>query len=105
MPTEKITLNTSGYVAKNVASLDKVVMPVPEETIDHLDYTFTEMDTYSDLNYLTYNANAGMTYTFRPGLSWLVEANFYGIDDRLGYVYGNESGTLLVIRSGVKIDF
>lgn len=105
MPIENVTLSSSGYVAKNVASLDPVVMPIPEESVEHLDYTFTEMDSYSDLNYLTYNINAGMTYTFRPGLTWMVEANFYGIDDRLGYVYGNESGTLLVVRSGVKIDF
>jgi hypothetical protein len=105
MPMPALTLNVSGFVAKNTAAFDPVDMPEPEEAVEHLDYTFDNMYRYSDLNYLNYQIGGGATYRFRNGVSWTIDATYYGLDDRLGYVYGNETGSLLVVRSGVQLEF
>ena len=101
----RLTLNLNGFVAKNTAAFEPVQMPVPEETIEHLDYTFEDMHKYSDLNYLNYQIGAGAAYLFENGIKWTVDGTYYGLDDRLGYIYGNETGSLFIIRSGVQIDF
>jgi len=77
----------------------------PEEALEHLDYTFENMYTYSHLNYLSFNVTAGFVYTFKNGMQWTVEGSYSDLDDRTGYVFGSESGSLLVVRSGVQIDF
>lgn len=88
------------------AALDPVQMPKPTEALDHMDYTFDEMDTYSDLDYSLFQGRVGFAYMFRSGLSWEAEAAYYDLtDDAGGYVYGDESGQYFVLRSGVKIDF
>ncbi len=79
-------------------------MPEPD-AIEHLDYTFDDMHNYSDLNYLLIQVSAGVTYTFENGIQWMVEGIYHDLDDRTGYVFGDESGSILVIRSGVQIDF
>lgn len=106
MATQKLTVTAGGYLTMSEAALDPVDMPEPEEGIDHLDYTFTEMDTYSDLDYSLLQGRFGFSYLFRVGLSWEAEAMYYDLtDDAGGYVYGDESGQYFVVRSGLKIDF
>jgi len=106
MATQKLTLTVSGYLTSSTASLDPVQMPEPEEGLDHMDYTFDEMDSYSDLDYSLFQGRFGFTYLFKAGLIWEAEASYYDLtDDTGGYVYGDESGQYFVLRSGLKIDF
>ncbi|HEQ98564.1 MAG TPA: hypothetical protein ENO22_04390 [candidate division Zixibacteria bacterium] len=105
IPMPQLALNLSGFVAKNTSAFEQVDMPEPEEAVEHLDYTFEDMHKYSDLNYLNYQIGGGATYSFENGIKWTVDVTYYGLDDRLGYVYGDETGSLVVVRSGVQLDF
>jgi hypothetical protein len=105
MPINRLSLTLTGTLSNNEASYEMVEMPEPEEALEHLDYTFDEMHTYSDLEYLIYQINAGMSYSFHNGLEWTLDAIYYKIDDETGYVFGDETGSIFIIRSGVQISF
>jgi len=104
--TEKLTLMLNGAMNASEGSLDPVEMPVPEETIEHLDYTLDEMDTYSNIDYTILKGGVGFIYRFMSNLSWNTEASYYDLkDDSGGYVYGDESGSYFVVSTGVRVDF
>jgi hypothetical protein len=106
MPINRLSLTLTGTLSNSEASYEMVEMPdPPEEALEHLDYTFDEMHTYSDLEYLIYQINAGMSYTFYNGLEWTLDAIYYKVDDEAGYVFGDETGSIFIIRSGVQISF
>lgn len=106
MPINRFSLTLTGTLSTSEASFETVMMPEPpEEALEHLDYTFEDMHTYSELEYLIYQINAGMSYTFYNGLEWTLDAIYYQVDDDEGYVYGDETGSIFIIRSGVQISF
>ncbi len=95
----------SGNVTMSKASLEQVIMPEPGETIEHLDYTFETMHTYSDLDYTYFVGKAGYSYMFRPNLKWTADVAYYDLtDDAGGNVYGDESGSYFMVRTGLKIE-
>jgi len=101
-----LTVNFGGYYTSSKAALDPVNMPKPAEGIDYFDYSFADMNTYSDLDYKLFHGSFGFAYLFKSGLRWEADVSYYDLkDDAGGYVYGDESGQYFVVRSGVKIDF
>jgi len=105
IPVNRLSLTLTGTLAQSQASYETIEMPEPEEALEHLDYTFDEMHTYSDLEYFSYQINAGLAYAFYNGLEWTLDISYYDLDDKEGYVYGDESGSIFIVRSGVQIGF
>lgn len=105
-------LRLFGMFDYNMSSgeMDEVMMPDPAAILDgdlsHQDFTFTEMNTYSDLDYSWLRANLGLEYKLGPATTLSAEVDYLDLtDDSGGWVYGDETGSLLLLRTGVKFEF
>lgn len=108
-PNAKIrTFGTLSFT-KSEASLDEVVMPNVEDLLNgdltHQDFTFPKMQTYSDLNYGIIRISLGVSVRLSPRITWTATGDYADLSDDAAYVYGDESGSLSVIKTGLKIDF
>jgi len=106
-PVTNITLSVNYHLSK--ASLDQVIFPDVRaqlaDTLAHQDFTFDEMNTYSDLDYGILQLGAGLEYKLTPQVTWSSDIEYYDLKDDAPYVYGDESGSIFFIRSGVRFDF
>lgn len=109
IPTLRV--RTFGRVSftSSEASLDEVVMPDLatrlEGDLGHMDFTFPTMHTYSDLKYQLIRLSLGISVIVSPGITWTAEWDFANLEDNAPYVYGDETGSLTVFKTGVQIDF
>ena len=108
--TPKLSLTGSINYNLSKGELEQVIMPdvraeLTEDTLSHQDFTFDQMHTYSDLDYGYLQLGLGMEYKAGPRLTISAGAEYADLKDETGYVYGIESGSYLMIRSGVRIDF
>ncbi len=108
-PTQKARIfGTLSYVAAT-ASLDQVIMPDVTEQLQgdltHQDFTFPEMNTYSDLDYNLIRLSLGFEYRLAPSVVLTADGDFADLSDNAAYVYGDESGSIFMIRSGFRFDF
>lgn len=81
---------------------------VPQEVTDSIaaaDYDFSSINQYSDLAYTQFNVSVGAEYKLSPRVSLTMDAVYYDLTDDKGYVYGIETGSLYIIRSGLRIGF
>ena len=95
--------------------LDEVIMPNTtvqrynevRDTADlaHQDFTFDEMDQYSNLEYKLLGFSAGIQYRIASDITFTLDGDFFDLKDDAGYVYGDETGQMFMIRTGVKMDF
>ncbi len=98
---------------KAESSLDEVLMPDLHEIeiltggdlVENQDYDFTNMNSYSDLDYTLLKLEGGLSYKISPTMTFTLDGEYADLTDDQGYVFGNESGTFLMIRSGFKINF
>ncbi len=95
------------------AEMDQAVMPdltsrlvnavtgLPDLT--HQDFTFPNMHEYSNLEYNLLGIHLGFEYAFYPGWTFTADGQYYDLsDDAGGWVYGDESGSYYMIRTGVR---
>lgn len=81
---------------------------VPQEVTDDIaaaDYDFSSINQYSDLDYNQFNISVGAEYMLSPRVSLTADAVYSDLTDDTGYVYGVETGSFYVVRTGVKIGF
>jgi predicted porin len=81
------------------------VPQVVTDSIKAADYDFSSINQYSDLAYTQFGVSAGAEYVLSPRISLTADAAYYDLTDDKGYVYGIETGSLFVVRSGVRIGF
>lgn len=107
--TERLRMTGSLTYSKSTASYETVIMPDVTDRLDgHLgnqDFTFDEMDTYSNLDYSLIQGALGFDYLLIDGLTFTVDGLYADMTDDAGWVYGIESGSFFQIRSGFRIDF
>lgn len=105
----KLTVFGTFSFSRSTAKYDEVIMPdVTSEvssSLSHQDFTFEEMHTYSDLDYGYLRFILGFAYRFTSTLTWSVDGDFANFTDDAPYVYGDETGSMFMIRSGVTLDF
>jgi hypothetical protein len=69
------------------------------------DFDFSAMPLYSDLDYGLMQLLLGFDYRFRRGMSWTGDFELRDLTDRSGgYVFGDETGNMYIIRTGVRVD-
>ncbi|RMF59712.1 MAG: hypothetical protein D6748_05795 [Calditrichaeota bacterium] len=104
-----VALNVQGTFSKSSASFDPVEMPqtplrtLAEEKIHLANYDYSTIHSYSDLDYQFLNLRLGLTYAISKIVGWDLVIDYYDLTDNQGYVYGVESGTFYVIRTGFSI--
>lgn len=96
------------------AQYDQVIMPDVEDRLingagapelSHQDFTFNNMDDYSNLKYQILSLHSGMEYRVSPKVMITLDGDFISLNDDAGYVYGIETGQFLMIRAGVGYGF
>jgi hypothetical protein len=91
------------------AALDEVIMPDVSAhlagDLSHQDFTFPNMHTYSDLDYRMLRLSLGLVWKASDRLTVTADADFADLTDDAGYVFGIESGSMLILRSGFTLDF
>ncbi len=106
--SSKLTLNFTGQFSKNKSALDQVNMPDPPEGgfFAARDYDYSNMYTYSDLDYSILRSGVGFDYRFSPSVIWTAGVSYIDLkDDAGGYVYGDETGSYFTVRAGLRYDF
>lgn len=113
LATEKVNFSLSGSFMDSKGSMQIIRMSgVPQDVTDNVgaaDYEYGSIYQYSDLDYTQLNVSFGTEYSISERVSWTLDAAYYDLTDNMedyeGYVYGIETGSLYVIRSGVRIGF
>lgn len=81
------------------------VPQVVPDSIKAADYDFNSINQYSDLAYTQFGVSVGAEYMLSPRISLTADAMYSDLTDDKGYVYGVETGSFYVVRTGVKIGF
>lgn len=109
LASEKLNLTLDGNLIDSKGSLKMGRMTeVPQEVTDNIaaaDYDFSSINQYSDLTYTQFNVSVGAEYMLSPRISLTADAAYYDLTDDQGYVYGIQTGSLYIIRSGLRIGF
>ena len=109
VPTNKLTLFGTFSYNKATGELEQVIMPdVSAEVaaaLSHQDFTFDDMHTYSDLDYQILRFQIGGAYQIAPDWTWTADFEYADLTDDAPWVFGDESGSLFIVRSGVQFDF
>ncbi len=107
--TNRLSFFASTSLTFSNAELERVQMPTVSSdvtsTLPHQNFTFEEMNTYSDLDYQILRFNGGFDYRLSPNIVLTIAGEFADLTADEEWVYGDESGSLFILRSGVSIDF
>lgn len=102
-------MNLNGTFSHSEAAFDPIDMPVTperlaaEELIHAAQYDYSVVSTYSDLDYDYLNLRIGAEYSFSSAFGFTFDIDYYDLSDNQGYIYGVESGSFYVIRTGFRI--
>lgn len=114
-PTQAISLTGSMDYNISRGELDQVIMPdvtdrlwndeKGETDLQHQDFTFDQMHELANLDYQMLNLHLGISYLIRTNLYLTLDGEYVNFKDKEGYVFGDESGSLLMVRTGIKYSF
>jgi len=113
-PKRELRFTSSFIYNKSEAKYDTVNMPdVSELTVNsagdpdliYHDVTFTEMHMYSDLSYELIQFSLSAEYALSQAVTISIDGEYADLLDDAEYIYGNESGSIYMIRTGVRIQF
>ena len=110
VPANKLVVTISGNYSINEADFDPVVMPELSDSLQQVidqeiaanNYDYSQMHAYSDLSYKRLDGSFKLNYKFSHRLDWSAEVIYLKFTDDNGYVYGNETGSLYIVRSGLE---
>ncbi len=108
IPATNVTFTGTFTYNKSTGLLDDFAVNYEDKLrgdLTHSDFTFEETPSYSDIDYAYMNFALGMEYKFTPTVTFTADMDYADLKDEAGTVYGDESGSFFMIRSGVRFDF
>ena len=113
MPTQKLRVFATVNYNLSEAGYKDVIMPdstaiaelIPDAFFAGHDWDYSAMPDYSDFDYQFLRLSVGGEYMLTPTVTLTADVDFADLKDKGIYVYGDETGSFLMLRSGVKIDF
>lgn len=111
LATAKLRLHGLATFNISNAGYEEGIMPEAElyyqgvHVLEHQDFSFEDMHEYSDLDYEILRFSAGMEYEFTPRVSVTLDGDFARLVDYEGYLFGDQTGSFYMIRSGVWVNF
>ncbi len=116
MPSSKLSMFATLSYHKSTAEYDPVEMPDITDKLDgdltHQDFSFDHMHEYSNHDYGAINLALGFDWVVVSQTTFTCDLEYADLTDDSGstgtdpyYVYGDESGSWYMIRSGLKFDF
>ncbi|MCK4572738.1 MAG: hypothetical protein KAU36_00130 [candidate division Zixibacteria bacterium] len=107
-PTQMVRLFGTVTFNKAQGALQEVLMPDPEARLEgdleDQDFDFENAPSYSDLDYKLLKFSLGVEYKLTPTVTLTADGDYADLTDNEGYIYGIESGSYFMIRTGVKLD-
>ena len=110
--TPKLGLHATVMFNKAEGGYEQINMPDPYDAgilvdgeLENADFDYSGMHTYSALDYKLLQLKGGFVYNFTPDLAFTADGLYADLTDNEGYVYGDDSGSMFIVRSGVKITF
>jgi len=80
-------------------------MELPEEVVEVGDYDFSEVNEYSDLHFKQLEVWARGSREIARGAALYVGLGYYDFSDEEPYIYGDQSGDVTYLQSGVEFVF
>jgi hypothetical protein len=109
MPTEELNLIGTVVYNKTLGELDQVNFPDVEDRLEdqlhHMDYDFSEMHTYSKVDFALWRFMVGSDYKVSSTWKAMADFQYATLDDGAPYVYGLETGSYWVVRAGARMNF
>lgn len=75
----------------------------PEGDLDHFDYDFSPIVAYSDIDYEILRLSLGAEYMLGSRVTITADADYADLTDNAGSVYGDQSGSMMIVRGGVRL--
>ncbi|MEZ5066352.1 MAG: hypothetical protein R3B81_16620 [bacterium] len=98
-------VSIAGTLTFTEGSIDAPDVELPEETVAIADYDFSAIPEYSRLKYRQIELTSRVSRSFSRDASGYVELGWYDLRDDSPWVYGDETGSVLVTRAGVQTSF
>jgi hypothetical protein len=104
----KLKLYANGNYTMSEAAFDQFNMPetenreLAEDYIHHANYDYGQMHTYSDLEYGFMNINLDTEFKISENLSWTLGLNYFDLQDKKDWVFGDETGSYYIIKTGFQ---
>ena len=109
LPMEKLRMTTTVSYNMSKGEMDQVAMPDITDRLDgnlsHQDFSFDEMHEYSNLEYSIIRLSASLEYLLAQGVTFTADVDYADLTDDQGYVYGDESGSMFMVRTGFRFEF
>lgn len=109
LPMEKFRMTTTVSYNMSKGEMDQVIMPDITDRLDgdltHQDFSFDNMHEYSNLEYSIIRLSASLEYLLSQGVTFTADVDYADLTDDQGYVYGDESGSMFMIRTGFRFEF
>ena len=80
-------------------------MELPEEIVEHADYDFSGVHEYSDLEDNQLELTVGGSRQIGERSSAYLKVAYFDLNDERPYTYGDLSGSVVFVGSGVKVGF
>ncbi len=88
------------YMSGNIDSL----VPAPGHTLSEY-YDYSTVNTFSDLDYETYEFSVKTDYQFTDIMAGYSELAYSDVNDNEPYVYGDYDGSWFLIHAGLRFIF
>ncbi|OPX34202.1 hypothetical protein B1H10_04170 [candidate division KSB1 bacterium 4484_188] len=106
-PNTSIKFSLGANISKSEAQFNPIQMPtVGQDVLDAIEagyYDYSMINNYSDLSYTFVNFKFGTEYKLSQSLAFTVDVDYYDLTDKQGYVYGDETGSFYIIRTGLRL--
>lgn len=108
LATEKLRISSSLVYNKSTGEYQQVDMPDVTDRLNgalsHQNFEFDEMHEYSNLDYTMLQFSLGLEYALSSDLTFTIDGDYADMTDDAGYVYGIESGSIFMVRTGFRIE-
>ena len=112
LPVPRLSLSGTVAYSKSTAAYEAVNFDEAEirsrldgDFTAH-DFDFTDLPDYSRLDYSLIQIRLGLEYRLRRNTVWTADVEVRDLsDDAAVWVYGDETGRMYIVRSGVRFNF
>lgn len=101
----RLTLQAEGIWSRSTFDFDAFELPEPEEQPANWNGDFASFNAYSDLTVREMTATVGAGWRLSPGASLHGSVSVMDLHDSEPYVYGDQSGRVVVVSSGMDVAF
>ncbi len=102
---KRASFTLNGDFISSKAEFDPINMPSPPQdaldNLEYFDFNYGTVNTFSDLSYKRFDLSISGDYKVGKETTLTAEIIYIDFIDDNGYVYGDQTGSLYVLRTGL----